>query len=607
MASQSFPSPFEVRTPPGAEGWETMYNWYHLFGEDRRKDDEQKFWFYDALHHPYVIYPYDEIHTECWWQALGAVNTRLFVVPTALGLEQRILNGRLYLSPVPVDSRDITRRSAEFSERAGYYYRNWDTIYGQWKDKVTDRIELMRSIRFDPLPEWEPIETIFAHIGHTAGYRWERDFTLMVTTMYETYHWHFEMLNIGYAAYLTFFEFCQKVFPGIGDQSISRMVGGLDIDLYRPDDELKRLARKAEELGLGDILLVFSNVDQGLAQLASSAKGTTWLRDWDATNKSWFQLNCDPGHPGGSHCFGTWADHPEIPYAAVRTYLERLRRGDRIDRPTEEVLLERDRITGEYRNMMSEEDIQTFDELLELARKVFVYIEEHILYIEHWMWAAFWSKSKELARALTSAGALDDPADLFLLRRSEVGELIFDAVTSWSTGAQGRGRDYWSPIIIKRRKIFTALEAWTPEPALGPPPMETTDPLMIMLWGITSEAMRRWLDDSGSASSDLHGVAASPGVVEGLVRVVVSADELACIEEGEIMVCPATSLAWTSSVFSRIGATVTDVGGIMSHTAIICREYGIPAVVGTGRAVALLRNGQRVRVDGNTGVVSVLE
>ncbi len=605
MSPKAFPSPFEAKTPPGAEGWESMYNWYHLFGEDRRASDEQRFWFYDALHHPYVLYPYDEIQCECWWQALGAMNTRVFAVPPALGLEQRVLNGRLYVSPVAADPDDIADRAEAFSERAGYYYENWDRIYGQWKDKVRDRIQQVRSLRFDPLPDREPDHTVFNDIGHSAGYRWERDFALMVTTMYETYQWHFELLNIGYAAYLTFFQFCQRVFPGISDQSVSRMVGGLHIELYRPDDELKRLAKKAEELGVHETILQVENAAHALEQLVDTEAGAKWVHDWEVTSDPWFQINCDPGHPGGSHRFGTWADHPSVPYAAVRNYVERLRAGEVIDRPTEQVLAERDRITNEYRAMIADDEVEAFDELLTLARKVFVYIEEHVLYIEHWMWAAFWGKSRELAAALFANGALEDPSDLFFLRRTEVEELIFDTVAAWSTGVAGRGRTYWAPIITRRREMFAALEEWDPEPALGPPPQEVGEPLTIMLWGITTDAVEKWLDDSDSADGVLRGVAGSPGVVEGPVRVVLSADELAAVEDGEILVCPATSPAW-APVFSRIGATVSDVGGIMSHTAIVCREYGLPAVVGTGRAVSVLRTGQRVRVDGNAGVVTVL-
>jgi pyruvate,water dikinase len=73
MPTDRFPSPFDIATPEGAEGWESMYDWYHLFGPERRELDEQRFWFADRLHHPDVLHPYDEIQCECWWQALGAV------------------------------------------------------------------------------------------------------------------------------------------------------------------------------------------------------------------------------------------------------------------------------------------------------------------------------------------------------------------------------------------------------------------------------------------------------------------------------------------------------------------------------------------------------
>lgn len=82
--------------------------------------------------------------------------------------------------------------------------------------------------------------------------------------------------------------------------------------------------------------------------------------------------------------------------------------------------------------------------------------------------------------------------------------------------------------------------------------------------------------------------------------------ELESVEQGDILVCPATSPSW-SPIFSRIAATVSDVGGIMSHTAIVCREYGLPAVVGTGNAVSTVTDGQRLRVDGDTGVVTLLD
>jgi len=101
-------------------------------------------------------------------------------------------------------------------------------------------------------------------------------------------------------------------------------------------------------------------------------------------------------------------------------------------------------------------------------------------------------------------------------------------------------------------------------------------------------------------------MAASPGVVEGIARVVTSADELGLLRDGEILVAPNTSPSW-GPVFGKIKATVTDIGGMMSHAAIVCREYGLPAVTGAGSASLEIRTGQRLRVDGTKGVVTVLE
>jgi pyruvate,water dikinase len=78
------------------------------------------------------------------------------------------------------------------------------------------------------------------------------------------------------------------------------------------------------------------------------------------------------------------------------------------------------------------------------------------------------------------------------------------------------------------------------------------------------------------------------------------------IRAGDVVVCPTTSPAW-SVVFPSMGALVTNGGGILSHPAIIAREHGIPAVVGAGNATAVLTDGQRVTVDGGTGVVELAD
>jgi pyruvate,water dikinase len=128
-----------------------------------------------------------------------------------------------------------------------------------------------------------------------------------------------------------------------------------------------------------------------------------------------------------------------------------------------------------------------------------------------------------------------------------------------------------------------------------------------MLWGITTERVREWLGAAGPAPADeIRGYAGSPGVVEGVARVILSAAELSEVQQGEILVCPITAPSW-GPVFSKISAAVSDIGGIMSHAAIVSREYGLPAVVGTGDGTRRIRTGDRLRVDGGTGVVKILE
>ena len=95
------------------------------------------------------------------------------------------------------------------------------------------------------------------------------------------------------------------------------------------------------------------------------------------------------------------------------------------------------------------------------------------------------------------------------------------------------------------------------------------------------------------------------GVIEGTARVVLSPEQFAQVERDEIVICRMTSPAWVV-LFTKIGGLVTDAGGMASHPAVVSREFGIPAVVGTSDATRQIKTGDRVRVNGATGVVQVL-
>jgi len=107
------------------------------------------------------------------------------------------------------------------------------------------------------------------------------------------------------------------------------------------------------------------------------------------------------------------------------------------------------------------------------------------------------------------------------------------------------------------------------------------------------------------ADGVLQGRPASRGVVEGIVRVAHTLQEAAALEPGEILVTPITDIGWTP-YFSLIGGLVTDLGSSVSHGAVIAREYGLPCVVNTRQATRFLQTGSRVRLDGDTGTVTLL-
>lgn len=110
----------------------------------------------------------------------------------------------------------------------------------------------------------------------------------------------------------------------------------------------------------------------------------------------------------------------------------------------------------------------------------------------------------------------------------------------------------------------------------------------------------------GPMMKTIKGIPASQGKVRGKVRVILSPEDFSKFEAGEILVTRSTSPEWTP-LLAVAKATITDTGGALCHAAIVSREYGIPAVVGTQNATQILKNGQELEVDGSKGLVRMLD
>jgi pyruvate,water dikinase len=604
-----FPFAYEVPTPKGAEGWEEMYPYYYRFDKEpgpRRDWESQFFWFQDGMHHGEPLYPLDAIHSMAWQWALSSYNTRTFVVPPALGIAHRVLNGYLYITPVPVtDPKEVERRAQYFMKRAGYYYKNWNKIFEEWKVNAEKIIKEMESIEFNELPEFEDDEVVFKHLGYSrSSFQLYENFHKLVMLHFKLWQKHFEMLNLGYAAYLTFYLFCKEKFPGIPDQHIARMVAGIESILFRPDQECRRLARLAVELGLQEVFTKRLGYEKTVEELKKTENGRKWLEELEKVKYPWFYYATGPGF---FHTEPRWIDNMDIPMSFISDYVIKLVKGEQIELPTERLRREREELAAQYKALLKDPaDVKTFEENLALARTVFPYVEDHNFYVEHWGHTVWYRKVRELARILVKRGLIEEVDDIFYLNWHELSQVLYDLCANWAVGVKPVAAFELQSKIERRKKVIDVVRRNRPPPALGKPPEVITEPFTIMLWGITKERVEQWLSGAtGEGAKRLMGMPASPGVAEGPARVVLSAEEIVKVKEGEILVAPITAPSW-NPVFLKVKATVTDIGGIMSHTAIVCREYGLPAVVGTGFATKLIKDGQRIKVDGTNGVVEIL-
>jgi pyruvate,water dikinase len=600
--SEGFPKPSSIEVAPGTAAAQAAYPYYMQFSPD----DDERFWFYNSMHFPEPMHVFDMVTAEAAYCALGASNTRVHCLPTTLGIDYRIVNGRVYIGGNAVtDPEEIARRTEEFQKRAFYYYENWERLYDEWKDKMRALIREAQELPELSLPELEPLENVHAAKGVASNHYLLDTYHKTLEGYFRMWHHHFEMLLLGYGAYMVFFDFCKKAFPEITDQTVARMVAGFEAEIFQPDEEVKRLARKAVELELDSEFRDGLSAEEILASLETRGEaGKKWIDELQTSRDPWFNVNVGDGF---YHYHRSWNDDLTLPFSALPGYIAKVRAGENLDRPVSQLQEERQKLIDGYRDLLdSDEERAAYDQMISLACRVFPYVEGHKFYCEHWYTNLFFNKIREFGEVLADHGLLETSEDIFHLSRYEVEQAIIDVMTSWSTGSDVRGKQHFRPLIEERKQAIETWAALDTPPALGPVPDIIDDPAIVMLWGITRENLDVWL--SGPAEADgneIRGFAASDGIAEGTARVIKSVREISRLEEGDILVCQVTNPTW-APVFQKISAAVSDIGGSMSHAAIVAREYGLPAVVGTGKATSRIQDGQRIRVDGARGVVTLL-
>jgi pyruvate,water dikinase len=199
-----------------------------------------------------------------------------------------------------------------------------------------------------------------------------------------------------------------------------------------------------------------------------------------------------------------------------------------------------------------------------------------------------------IGRKLVELGVFVQPDDVFFLKYEELRILSADFHAYDSKKLiKERRRAREEAFKIRPRLWVGTITEWS----LHGEPYKTN-------WGWPDVYLKA-AEMASQPAGTLKGLGASAGVVEGTARVVHTPEEFNQVNKGDIVVCTMTNPAWVM-IFTKIAGLVTDAGGALSHPAVVSREFGIPAVVGTGMATQRIQTGQRIRVNGAAGIVEIL-
>ena len=256
--------------------------------------------------------------------------------------------------------------------------------------------------------------------------------------------------------------------------------------------------------------------------------------------------------------------------------------------------------TADIRSEVPEEHQAEFDDLLGEARLMYRLRDERGVYSDAWASGLMRRAALSAGRRVAERGRIQEPDHMVDASLDEMCALVTDSGGPSAEELAARAQ---------YRATHTAKDA---PPFLGDPPQPPPDPSglppgearVMTAVGIAMGSLFGSSEEEHTEDT-LRGLAASQGVYEGPARLIAGPSEFDRIQQGDILVTPATTEAF-NILLPLLGAIVTDSGGLLSHSAIVAREYGIPGVVGTREATDRIADGARLRVDGTAGEVTLL-
>ncbi len=447
-------------------------------------------------------------------------------------------------------------------EKLTEYPRLWET---QWRDECWQRIDAARSKDLELLSD----DVLVRELDRLAD-------DLMALHL----RIHFQLTMPTVMAIYDLAHCCEELLRWDVPKTME-LLTGLSTATTQPTREMCEIAAAAGP----------ACVAAGLDAVRASAAGTklaAWLERWGLRT-----IDVDPGTPR---------------IAERDALVLELLRNARDDQPT--LAARREATLAEARKTLVGAARERFERTLRYAEQIYPQREDNTPLTEGLPAGLVRRVLLEIGRRLVERGVLRDRDDVAYLERAElVPALSFraqEALDGSFTGETPAAR-------VRRRRAERAWVFAHPGPMIhGPAPVPPPDIRGLpkaarRLMGAALWAMEHELAPPTAIESDdgsIRGIAAAPGRYTGKVRVVACEADLDRLQPGEVLVCRTTHSSW-SVVFARAGALVADGGGLLAHPAIIAREHGIPAVLGTLHATTTLRTGQTVTVDGATGRVQL--
>jgi pyruvate,water dikinase len=543
--------------------------------------DADIFWFRDDLHQPYPISPMGMTTIQkhhAWGYHVASEQTQL---PPSKGAHVKLYRGRVYLGFALIgDPEDVARRAKAFGQLVEHCTDHWAEFYGGYISEVIANLASLAAVDGDGLTT-----------PHLLDY-------LNKSEEINRRHWeiHFILMYPADTIYLDFEAFCRA--HGVEEKDFVNLLKGFNSMSTQTDEGLWHLAEIADQAGLRDRLLNTPAISLRDA-LESEPQGREWLHRFD----EW--LERFGNRISAAHLdviFPTWKEDPAPVLDTINSYFARMDAGWNLLQARDEVMRQRDELIAAVEQKLSAEDKLVFERLLPVAQQVYAFQEDHGFYIDAGSTAALHNTLMACGRRLQRFGLLERAEDVFFLTFSELVEILGDLARNEKIGTYHH--QALVPSLVAERKEDRAAAAEVEAPlTVGNVPPTMGDPIALKVFGIVDEVLHP--KGEKQVVERLEGFAGAAGVVEGPARVILSFEEFPTLQSGDILVCPATSTAWTP-LFLKIAGVVTDTGGMLTHAAIAAREYGIPAVVGTWNATNSIRDGDIIRVDGSAGVVQVL-